>query len=533
MTLISLSLLALSLWIIIRVLVIIYRLAWHPLARFPGPKFAAATSAYEFYFDAIKGGQYTFEIGHMHKKYGPIVRISPHELHINDPGFIEELYPGPGKPRDKYAYATGQFGIPDVCSLVLTPYDLSSVFGAVSHDLHRMRRGALSPFFSKAAVTKLEPVIYSAVDKLISRIEEVVESTGFVDLTMAFSCMTTDIVTQYAFAESSRFLENPDFTPNFHEAILAGTRMGSWARHFPILFPVLRSIPIDILSRMSPETGVFLRWQESMRKKVSEIWQDQSALPVKDKNVSPFGSTIFHELFHSDMPDSEKHPGRMWQEGQIVIGAGTETTAWTLTATTFFILDNPNILSKLRKELAATMPNRYEKPSCRELEALPYLIIIQEGLRLSFGVATRLQRINSEAPMIFRQKKTNDTIEEKVWEIPTGTPVGMTAALVHLNPELFPDPHEFRPERWLDQDGQLHRGLDKYILSFSRGSRQCIGINLAYSELYMGIGILIRRLGDRMQLFETDRTDVDMVEDCFVPVPRRESNGVRVRLSAQ
>ncbi|GMG50315.1 unnamed protein product [Aspergillus oryzae var. brunneus] len=169
---------------------------------------------------------------------------------------------------------------------------------------------------------------------------------------------------------------------------------------------------------------------QSMRKKVSEIWQDQSALPVKDKNVSPFGSTIFHELFHSDMPDSEKHPGRMWQEGQIVIGAGTETTAW----------------------------------------------IIQEGLRLSFGVATRLQRINSEAPMIFRQKKTNDTIEKKVWEIPTGTPVGMTAALVHLNPELFPDPHEFRPERWLDQDGQLHRGLDKYILSFSRGSRQCIGI---------------------------------------------------------
>ncbi|KAE8361743.1 cytochrome P450 [Aspergillus caelatus] len=522
MTLIYLSLLVLCLWIISRVLVIIYRLAWHPLARFPGPKFAAATSAYEFYFDAIKGGQYTFEIGHMHRKYGPIVRISPNELHINDPGFIEELYPGPGKPRDKYAYATGQFGIPD------------SVFGAVSHDTHRMRRGALSPFFSKAAVTKVEPIIYSAVDKLISRIEEVVESSGFVDLTMAFSCMTTDIVTQYAFAESSRFLENPTFTPNFHEAILAGTRMGCWARHFPILFPVLRSIPIDILSKISPETGLFLRWQESMKKKVFEIWQEQSALPIKHNNITQSGSTIFHNLFHAKIPDTEKHPSRMWQEGQIVIGAGTETTAWTLAATTFFILDNPNILSNLRKELATYMPNSYEKPSCRELEALPYLnAVIQEGLRLSYGVATRLQRINSKSPMIFRQKQTDDAIGEKAWEIPTGTPVGMTAALVHVNPELFHHPHEFRPERWLGPDGQPHRGLDKYILSFSRGSRQCIGINLAYSELYMGIGILIRRLGDRMQLFETDRTDVDMVEDCFVPVPKRESKGVRVRLSAQ
>lgn len=109
-----------------------------------------------------------------------------------------------------------------------------------------MRRGALNPYFSKAAVTKLEPIIYSAVDKLTRRISEVVDSAGFVDLTMAFSCMTTDIVTQYAFAESSLFLDNPNFAPNFHAAILAGTRMGSWARHFPILFPILRSIPMYV-----------------------------------------------------------------------------------------------------------------------------------------------------------------------------------------------------------------------------------------------------------------------------------------------
>lgn len=53
-----------------QVCIIIYRLYWHPLSKFPGPKLAAATFLPEFYFDIIKRGMYIWEIERMHEKYG-------------------------------------------------------------------------------------------------------------------------------------------------------------------------------------------------------------------------------------------------------------------------------------------------------------------------------------------------------------------------------------------------------------------------------------------------------------------------------
>lgn len=50
----------------------LYRLCLHPLSKFPGPKLAASTHLYEFYFDVVCNGMFLWEIQKMHEKYGEI-----------------------------------------------------------------------------------------------------------------------------------------------------------------------------------------------------------------------------------------------------------------------------------------------------------------------------------------------------------------------------------------------------------------------------------------------------------------------------
>lgn len=101
------------LFIAYELLLAFYRLCLHPLARFPGPKLAAATYWYDFYQDILAGpypGQGVYNIERLHKLYGPIVRINPDEVSCNDAEWFDVLYKS-GR-RDKWARNSSANGSP-------------------------------------------------------------------------------------------------------------------------------------------------------------------------------------------------------------------------------------------------------------------------------------------------------------------------------------------------------------------------------------------------------------------------------------
>ena len=85
------------------------------------------------------------------------------------------------------------------------------------------------------------------------------------------------------------------------------------------------------------------------------------------------------------------------------------------------------------------------------------------------GVSHRAARIAREEDLFY---KSRDGTSERV--IPRGTPISMTSMINHFDKELFPNPDNFDPERWL-VDGQPNYKLARFLISFSKGSRGCLG----------------------------------------------------------
>ena len=278
-------------------------------------------------------------------------------MHINDPDFFDELYVHT-KKLDKYKWWTNLAGSD------------GSSFATVSHELHRRRRGALNPFFSVRSVTELEPLVRSKIDKLCRRFEDLAQSNDVFRLDVAFMALTMDIISDYSFAMDPKYLEEPDFHLEWKTTIINAMESGALARQFPWMASVMGALPLSVVSVLHPPMANLLIWRNGVAERVRPILAGTDELSLSEKNKT--SRTIFHALRDSDLPPEEKTLGRLCDEGQILTGAGSETTAQTLTRLFFYLRQKSDVLRKLRSELDEAVPG--EVPPWVELQQFPYLV---------------------------------------------------------------------------------------------------------------------------------------------------------------
>jgi cytochrome P450 len=81
--------------------------------------------------------------------------------------------------------------------------------------------------------------------------------------------------------------------------------------------------------------------------------------------------------------------------------------------------------------------------------------------------------------------------------------------MLHRNSDAFPEPTRFDPTRWIDQPAEVAKARERCFVPFSRGSRMCIGQNLAMCELYVTLGTLFRRFDGLQAAYAGPLTYVD------------------------
>ncbi|KAL9047230.1 MAG: hypothetical protein Q9214_000141 [Letrouitia sp. 1 TL-2023] len=368
----------------------------------------------------------------------------------------------------------------------------TSAFETLDHDLHRVRRAPWNPYFSKQSISRIQPLlIQTAVNKLCDRLADHQEAGKPVIMTNAYACLTTDIISEYAFPEGYDLLSRAEFDEEHYNAWIALSRVSHLMKQFGWLYPFLDSIPEWITKYTSPDFYVVIRQKKYLLEQAKLIIKRREKADYNDKTLRP---SLLRSLLDSDLlPDSQKQPERIRAEAQVAMGAGTLTTSHGLKHATYFILADKDVHARLMAELKANIPDPDNPPVLRKLEQMPYLMaVMYETLRIFYGISHRLSRIFPDRSLQYN--------------------LGV-----------------FRPpERWLPlQTTGQH--LLKYLAPFGGGSRQCVGMELGKAEILTALASVFRRFGDVMELWETRRDrDVDIAHDLFNPVSSREGNGVMV-----
>ncbi|OBR08871.1 Cytochrome P450 ClCP1 [Colletotrichum higginsianum IMI 349063] len=434
---------------------IIYNLFFHPLRHYPGPLLMRATR-WGYCYKLING-TLPFDLLELHKKYGDVVRIAPDELAFWNARAWKEImgHRTQGAPEFK-KFARFYRPVPD---------QATNIINSEGSEHSRLRR-QMAHGFSDRGLREQQPLIMKYVDLFIQRLHENSTKTDPIDIMAWYNFTTFDIIGDLAFGEPFDCLENSEYHP-WVKNIFESARLGSilqTANHFqPLRKLITKALATKSLQEARERN--MGRAKEKLQRRM-DVGKDGGRPDLIEgllKKKEELGLS-FDELASNS---------------NILIIAGSETTATLLTGLTYHLLCNPQCLAKLTNEVRSSF-QKEEDIDMLSVGRLTYMLAcIEEALRVYPPVPLGLPRV---AP------PGGATVSGKF--VPENTIVAIHQWSVNHNEQNFKRPFEFHPERFLG-DEEFSTDNKEALQPFHVGPRNCVGRNLSYSEMKLILARLI------------------------------------------
>lgn len=479
-----------------------YYLDPYSLKSHPGP-FLAKFSRFWLAKISRSGERYK-AIHEAHLKYGRVVRIAPDEISLADFEAIKFVLGFTGNTKSEFydAFVSIHRGL----------------FNTRDRADHTRKRKLVSNTFSQKNVLEFEPYISATINQFIIQWDRLCnqaeKSTNWYEFDCLpwFNYLAFDIIGDLAFGEPFGMIQRG--------ADYAEVDDGHQVLHLPA---------VQILNERgeySMTQGCLPAWIRPIAPYV-DPWFARGATSVS--NLAGIARNRVKKRLEGGPQDRKDLLARL-QEGTDANGqpmgrdeltaealtqliAGSDTTSNSSCAILWWIVKHPNVHKKLVEEL----DSKFDSPSmgvidfadCKDLEYLN--ACINEALRRHSTSSIGLPRLMAS------------DVNFKGILIKQGTVVSVPSYEIHHDPEVWGDPWNFRPERWLEPNA---KELEKAFMPFSFGPRSCVGRNVAILELQMILSTLILRYD--FQLSNPDQSELETREgflrkptECFIKMKRR------------
>lgn len=469
--------------------IIITRIFFHPLSSVPGPFFARVTKLWVIW--QVRKGRSDLLYPSLHAKYGPIVRIAPDQVSVCDGPAIRMAY----NAGTKFTKGTWY----QVCAAPKKGSEEGlDLLPETNIEKYRMQRRAIGPAYSIKGMEKHEHILTKYAETFIERLKDI--KGREVDLATWTHIYALDALGWFVLGKSVDYtaMGHDDGNLDASDSIWSIFTTLGW---FPTYVNVMRSIPKigglliipaslglglgmpkmwpiitfaapNILKRLqSLESTKHVRWYHRLgAHKTPDAPKDSSpddkAIRAGDEpDLLATLMTLHHDKEARFKPD--------WVLGITMtnFGAGHDTIMITLAGVLYQLAKHPEYISRLRKEIQEQGISKDAGYVELTTKVPLFSAILKESLRIIPAVSAYLPRVVPEGG-----------VEVCNTYLPAGTTMGICLWSTHHDPNLFPEPERFWPERWMNDGTEEKKReigrMDQYWMGFGGQNRSCPGQNL-------------------------------------------------------